>query len=140
MGEFLRLPLFSSDDVVAARRLTSDVARESGMAALDQTKLATVVSGLARRTFASSGRGEVVFSTEETAQGGLNLIVAVFDAGTDTEVTVTGTVPEGNAGSGQPRLDTGNLRRLVGELEHVTAPGGGSYVTAAGRTVRRRGP
>ena len=131
MGEFLRLPLFTSDDVVAARRLTSDVARESGMAALDQTKLATVVSGLARRTFASSGRGEVVFSTEETAQGGLNLIVAVFDAGTDTEVTVTGTVPEGNAGSGQPRLDTGNLRRLVGELEHVTAPGGGSYVTAA---------
>jgi diguanylate cyclase (GGDEF)-like protein len=132
MGEFLRLPLFSSDDVVAARRLTSDVARESGMATLDQTKLATVVSGLARRTFASSGRGEVVFSTDETAEGGLNLMVAVFDAGTDTEVTVTGTVPEGPPGSTSPqRLDTGNLRRLVDQLEHVTAPGGGSYITAA---------
>jgi diguanylate cyclase (GGDEF)-like protein len=132
VGEFLRLPLFSPEDVVAARRLTSDVARESGMATLDQTKLATVVSGLARRTFASSGRGEVVFRTDETVEGGLNLVVAVFDAGTDTEVTVTGTVPEGpDGGKGSQRLDTGNLRRLVDQLEHVTAPGGGTYITAA---------
>jgi diguanylate cyclase (GGDEF)-like protein len=133
MGEFLRLPLFTEEDVVAARRLTSEVARESGMATLDQTKLATVVSGLTRRTFASSGRGEVVFSTDETTQGGgLNLVVAVFDAGTDTEVTVTGTVPDGPAGgAGRRRLDTGNLRRLVDQLEHVAAPGGGSYITAA---------
>lgn len=114
MSEFLRLPLLSTDDVVAARQLTTEVASEFGMATLDQTKLATVVSGLARRTFASSGSGEVVFSVDETPEGGVNLAVAVFDTGT-----------------GELALETGNLSRLVDHLEHVTAPDGRHYVTAA---------
>jgi diguanylate cyclase (GGDEF)-like protein len=132
MGEFLRLPLVSSDDVVTARRLTSDVARVSGMASLDQTKLATVVSGLARRTFASSGHGKIVFSTDATTEGGLNLVVAVFDVGIDTKLTGTSTVSGGTTSrSGHRRLDSGSLGLLVGKLDHGTTPGGASYVTAA---------
>lgn len=130
MSEFLRLPLCSTDDVVVARQATSDVAGEFGLAILDQTKLATVVSGLARRTFASSGSGEVVFSVDETPEGGVNLIVAVFDA--DIETRVNGAVPTGTANStGEPRMETGNLRRLVDKLEHVTAPDGRHSVIAA---------
>lgn len=130
MSEFLRLPLCSTDDVVAARQATSDVAGEFGLATLDQTKLATVVSGLARRTFASSGSGEVVFSVDETPEGGVNLIVAVFDA--DIETRVNGAIPTGTASStGEPRMETGNLQRLVDKLEHVTAPDGRHSVIAA---------
>lgn len=131
MREFLRLPLLSTDDVVTARRITGDVARVAGMASLDQTKLATRVSGLARRTFASSGHGEVVFSTDATADGGLDLVVTVFDDSTDTELTATSTVSEGTSSSGGHRpLGSGRLRLLVGKHDHDTAPGGASHVSA----------
>lgn len=130
MSEFLRLPLACSEDVVAARRLTSDVAREFGIATLGRTKLATVVSGLARRTFAATGKGEVVFSVDETSEGVVNLVVAVIDG--DLETSVIGAVPPGTADGGDgPRLEGGDLRRLVDRLEHATDPDGRHYVTAA---------
>jgi len=128
MDELMRLALITPDDVVAARRLTLDVAREVGMARLVQTKLATVVSGLARRSLASAGAGEVVFSVATDAQGAGQLLVSVCDAGPSVEGT--DSVPASRSARWRaPKVDLTSLRPLVGTFELATEPGGGNRVT-----------
>lgn len=158
MSAFLRLPLLASGDVVSARRLTIDVARVSGMTTLEQTNLATVVSGLARRTFVSAGRGELVFSTAATGEGRLNLVVEVFDAGTDAGQDTrpdtgpvtwpdTGTVtrpdtgagaePDPEAGTNGPQsLKCGGLQLV---LDHGTASSGANHVSVTVQLPERTG-
>ena len=130
-GDLLRLPLETSRDVALSLQLTRDVAREAGMASLEQAKLATVVAGLARRCLAGAGTGEVVFSVEGTA-GDVRLVVAVSDAGTGT--TVAGTVSTA-VGSGRATLglDLHSLRRLVDDFEQAAGADGRTRVKAAVR-------
>jgi anti-sigma regulatory factor (Ser/Thr protein kinase) len=130
-GDLLRLPLETSRDVAVSRQLTRDVAREAGMASLEQAKLATVVAGLARRCLAGAGAGEVVFSVEGTA-GDVRLVVAVSDAGTGT--TAAGTVSTAaGSGRGSLGLDLHSLRRLVDDFEQAAGADGRTRVKAAVR-------
>lgn len=131
MGDLLRLPLETPGDVAVSRQLTLDVAREAGMASLQQTKLAAVVEGLARRCLAGGSAGEVVFSLEG-ASGDVRLVVAVPDAFTGTEAggMVSPTARTDRAALG---LDLHSLRRLVDDIEQVTEADGRRRVKAAVR-------
>lgn len=130
MGELLRFALVTPDDVAPARQLTCDVAREFGMPILEQTKLATVVSELARRSLASTGTSDVAFSVGTAASGRGRLIVAVSDSGPGAEGT--GMVPaEWSTDRAALGLDLRSLRRLVDDFDLVVQPGGGTCVTVA---------
>ena len=131
MGVLLRFPLETSSDVVLSRQLARDVAREAGMATLEQAKLATVVEGLARRCLASAVAGEVVFSLEGAA-GDARLVVAVSSACTGTaragRVAAAADTPRATLG-----LDLHSLGRLVDDFEQTVQPDGSTRVTAAVR-------
>ena len=131
MSELLRLTLGGSGDVAVAGQLARDVSREAGMARLEQTKLATVVSGLARRCLASAGAGEVVFSVDGT-QGATRLVVAVSDP--DTGSRAAGSSPAATSIARVALgLDLHSLRRLVDTFEQAARPDGSTWVTAAVR-------
>ena len=131
MSELLRLTLGGSGDVAVAGQLARDVSREAGMARLEQTKLATVVSGLARRCLASAGAGEVVFSVDGT-QGATRLVVAVSDP--DTGSRAAGSSPAATSIARVALgLDLHSLRRLVDNFEQAARPDGSTWVTAAVR-------
>ena len=130
-SELLRLALEEEGDVAVAHQLTRDVAREAGVARLEQTRLAAAVSGLARRCLALAGGGEVVFSVD-AGRGGTRLVVAVSDSDTgagapggDDRATSVARVALG--------LDLHSLRRLVDDFEQATREDGSTWVTAAVR-------
>lgn len=130
MSEFLRLTLQSSADVALARQLARDVAKASGMLALDQTKLATLVSGMARRTCDSPGHGEVVFSTETTAGGRTSVVVTVLDASA-TGTRAPGTVSTTTAQTCDDLHPDGRDPQVLLAHDDETTPAGARYVSAA---------
>jgi diguanylate cyclase (GGDEF)-like protein len=134
MGVLLRYPLETSGDVTFSGQLTRDVAREAGLASLQQSKLATVVAGLARRCLASAAAGEVVFSVEGTA-GDLRLVVAVSEDAAQGAGLVDA---QASTGRGSLGLELHSLRRLVDDLEQTGQPDGCTRVTATVRLEAQR--
>src|ERR1700748_3053555 len=59
-GKSERVDIRSSDDVVRVRQLTRTLAVETGLGLVDQTKIITAASELARNTLAYGGGGHVV--------------------------------------------------------------------------------
>jgi len=135
LGELFRIGLGSAADVDAVGQLARDLAREAGAATLEQTKLATVVSGLARRCLASAREGEVIFSVEGD-EGGRRLVVTVADPGPHLErAAVLGAdeadSPPASADRAALGLEMHSLRRLVDYFEQAAGHDGSTRVSAA---------
>ena len=68
------LPLQSSEDIVRVRQAVRAWAIELGFSLVDQTKIVTAASELARNTVDYGGGGQVLFeSLNETGRRGLRL-------------------------------------------------------------------
>src|ERR1700739_3563394 len=67
MARSERLDIRSSDDVVRARQLTRTLATEAGLGLVDQTKIITAASELARNTIDYGGGGVVLAELVEGA-------------------------------------------------------------------------
>jgi len=142
-GELFRIALGTPADVADVGQLARDLAREAGAGTLEQTKLATVVSGLARRCLASARAGEVVFSVDGD-EGGLRLVVTVADVG----LRIEGDAALGTEGADSPPestdraslgLELRSLSRLVDDFEQAADPDGSTRVTAAVRLTTKVG-
>src|ERR1700739_4049234 len=74
MARSERLDIRSSDDVVRARQLTRTLALEAGLSLVDQTKIITAASELARNTLDYGGGGFALAElAEATGRRGLRL-------------------------------------------------------------------
>lgn len=62
----LRIRIETAQDVVVARRRSRDLAAGLGFSALDQTRIASAVSEIARNAFEYAGGGEVSFAFDAT--------------------------------------------------------------------------
>jgi len=131
VSELMRLSLEGEGDVTVAHQLTRDLAREAGMTRLEQTRLTTVVAGLARRCLALVGAGEVVFSVDE-GPGGVRLVAVVSDSDPGTGSAIESEMPTGVARVALG-LDLHSLRRLVDDFERTALDDGSTWVTAAVR-------
>ena len=68
------LPLQTSEDIVRARQAVRTWAIEAGFSLVDQTKIVTAASELARNTIDYGGGGHVVFELlNETGKRGVRL-------------------------------------------------------------------
>jgi serine/threonine-protein kinase RsbT len=123
------LEIRTSSDVVAVRQATRALAEQTGLSLVDQTKLVTAASELARNTLDYGGGGTVrVDVLENGARRGVRL---VFEDQGPGIPNVAEALKDGfTTGSGLG-LGLGGARRLVNDFAIESAPGQGTRVTIA---------
>jgi len=121
------LPIRSGDDVVRIRQLVRTRALEIRLSLVDQTKLVTAASELARNTLVHGGSGSAVVETVE--KGGRRGVRAAFvDSGPgipDLDLAMTA----GWTSGGGLGLGLSGAKRLVDEFDIDTEVGRGTSVT-----------
>lgn len=120
------IPLRSDEDVVRARHRVRELAQRAGLRLVDQTKLVTAVSELARNTVIHGGGGHVEAGLIE-AYGKTGVYANFEDDGpgiADLQLALTDGYTTGT-GLG---LGLGGAKRLVGEFEVRPREQGGTFV------------
>ncbi|ACB27187.1 anti-sigma regulatory factor [Methylobacterium radiotolerans] len=123
------LPVRSGDDVVRVRQRVRALAVEIGLGLVDQTKIITAASELARNTLDYGGGGDVFL---EIVQAGMRkgLRLTFEDQGpgiADIDQAMTDHFTSG----GGLGLGLGGAKRLSNEFHIESTPGAGTRVTIA---------
>ncbi len=123
------MPVRSSDDVVRARQAVRARAVAAGFSLVDQTKIITAASEIARNTVDYGGGGTLRIETLRNGQRrGVRLTFADQGPGiADLKLAMTDGYTSGN-GLG---LGLSGAKRLVNEFDVTSAPGQGTVVTLA---------
>ena len=123
------MPLGSADDVVRVRRQVRDVAIAAGFSLVDQTKIITAASEIARNTITYGGGGTL--RIEVLRDGGRRGIRLTFsDQGpgiADLKLALTDGYSTGH-GLG---LGLSGAKRLSNEFDIKSTPGHGTIITLA---------
>ena len=120
------MPLRNEPDIVAARQAVRRWCVELGFSLVEQTKMVTAASELARNTLIYGGGGVLEWSRTQGQRRGLTL--AFVDEGPgipDMDLALTDGWTSGN-GLG---LGLTGARRLVDDFEVRSTPGEGTRVT-----------
>jgi serine/threonine-protein kinase RsbT len=123
------LPIADENDIVLARQLARETARTLGFGLVDQSRIATAVSELARNVvrYASGAQGDMRLRTL-SADRGTGMEITVSDHGPgipDVEQAMQAGFTSGaGLGMGLP-----GTRRLMDEMEIDSATGRGTTVT-----------
>ena len=117
----------SDEDVVRVRQLVRTIAVACKLSLVDQTKLVTAASELARNTLVHGGGGTVEVATvDDGRRRGLRIVFADNGPGiADVDLALTDGYTTGS-GLG---LGLSGARRLVDEFDIQTAVGQGTRVT-----------
>lgn len=120
------IPLRTSDDVVLVRQAARKLAVALGFGIVDQTKLVTASSELARNTVDYAGGGTVRLETlRQDRKSGVRLVFEDQGPGIpDIELALRDGYTSGN-GMG---LGLGGARRLSHEFEIASTPGIGTRI------------
>jgi serine/threonine-protein kinase RsbT len=123
------LPIRSSDDVVRVRQAVRTCAVGIGLGLVDQTKIVTAASELARNTLDYGGGGEVRIDVlQEGARKGVRLSFEDHGPGiADIAKALTDHYTTG----GGLGLGLGGAKRLSNEFHIASTPGVGTRVTIA---------
>ena len=118
----------NDDDVVRVRQLVRSVAVATKLSLVDQTKVVTAASELARNTliYGGGGRAEVQVVTNGRRDG---VLVVFIDEGPGIG-DVDRAFTDGYSTGGGLGLGLSGARRLMDELSLVTKVGEGTTVTA----------
>lgn len=116
----------SDEDVVRVRQITRQWALDLGFSLIDQTKIVTAASELARNTVIYGGGGTTRFEAlHEGPRRGLRLVFQ--DKGPGIPDVAQALRDGFTTGSGLG-LGLGGARRLASEFDIVSAPGQGTTV------------
>jgi serine/threonine-protein kinase RsbT len=120
-------PVRSQQDVVLARQTVRRIAQECGLRLIDQTKIVTAASELARNAVVYGGGGDMDWSVvEEGARSGVRLTFRDEGPGIpDLKLAMTDGWTSGE-GLG---LGLSGAKRLVDEFELVSTVGVGTSIT-----------
>jgi len=121
------LPIRTGDDVVRVRQQVRVVAAKSGLSLVEQTKVVTAASELARNALVHGGGGLARVEVVTSALGKNGIRVGFTDDGpgiADVDLALTDGWSSGD-GLG---LGLSGARRLVDEFELTSKPGGGTSV------------
>jgi len=120
-------PLRSSEDVVIVRQLVRAWAIKLGFSLVDQTKIVTAASELARNTVDYGGGGTV--SLEALSDGRrVGLRLTFEDKGPGIEDLAL-ALKDGYTSGGGLGLGLGGAKRLSNDFELVSRPGEGTRVS-----------
>jgi serine/threonine-protein kinase RsbT len=121
------LPIRSGDDVVRVRQQVRHIAERSGLSLVDQTKLVTAASELARNALIHGGGGVARLEEVSSGTGRRGVRVEFADEGPgigDVDLALT----DGWTSGGGLGLGLSGARRLVDEFELTSKPGTGTSV------------
>jgi serine/threonine-protein kinase RsbT len=121
------LPIRAGDDVVRVRQQVRAAAAQAGMSLIDQTKVVTAASELARNTLVHGGGGAARVERVTSPAGRPGLRIAFEDSGPgigDVDLALT----DGWTTGGGMGLGLSGARRLVDEFRLTTEAGTGTTV------------
>ena len=121
------LPIKVSDDIVRVRQQVRSAAVASGLSLVDQTKVVTAASELARNALVHGGGGLARIDVVTSALGRNGIKIGFTDEGpgiADIDLAMTDGWTSGD-GLG---LGLSGARRLVDEFELTSKPGDGTSV------------
>lgn len=125
-AETLVVPLRSDEDVVRLRQVVREALISIGFSLIDQTKMVTAASELARNTLRYGGGGEShIAKVTNGAKRGLSL--AFIDSGPGIP-NVELALKDGYTTGGGLGLGLSGAKRLSDEFDLQTAPGQGTTV------------
>jgi serine/threonine-protein kinase RsbT len=117
----------TSAEVVSVRHVVRRYAVELGFSLVEQTKIVTAASELARNMVDYAGGGALVLeAVNEESRRGLRLIFEDHGPGIPD---VAAALRDGFTTGGGMGLGLGGARRLSNEFEIKTAPGEGTRIT-----------
>src|SRR5689334_21015438 len=119
--------LRTSDDVVAVRHTVREWAITAGFSLVDQTKLVTAASELARNTVVYGGGGMLELAQlNDGARSGVRLVFTDEGPGI---ADVDAVMKDGYSTGGGLGLGLGGAKRLSNEFEIASKPGEGTRVS-----------
>lgn len=115
-------------DIVAARQLGRNEAKKSGFGTVDQARITTAISELARNIYLYAGKGEIIIE-RVTVNGVSGMTIIATDSGPGIpdvrRVMEDGFSTSGGLGAGMP-----GVKRLMDEFKIETELGEGTIITA----------
>ncbi|MBM7705025.1 anti-sigma regulatory factor [Metabacillus iocasae] len=115
-------------DIVAARQLGRNVSKELGFGTVDQARITTAISELARNIYLYAGKGEICIEKLHRV-GKRGLIVIASDKGPGIsdirKVMEDGYSTSGGLGAGLP-----GVKRLMDEFDIESTVGEGTEIKA----------
>jgi serine/threonine-protein kinase RsbT len=120
-------PLRNEEDVVLSRQAVRGWAVEMGFSLVDQTKIVTAASELARNTVVYGGGGTL--RMEALADGARKGLRLTFEDQGPGIPDVEQALKDGFTSGGGLGLGLGGARRLVNEFSIDSAPGAGTRIT-----------
>jgi serine/threonine-protein kinase RsbT len=122
------LQLRADGDVVRARQAVRAMCAELGFSLVDQTKMVTAASELARNTLIHGGGGTVVLEiVEDGMRRGVRL---TFEDEGPGIPDIAEALRDGYSSGNGMGLGLGGSRRLVNEFDITSTVGSGTRVTA----------
>ena len=115
-------------DIVAVRQQVRRWAVELGLSLVDQTKMVTAASELARNTVEYGGGGTLRLELVESATARRGLRLTFEDEGPGI-ADIAQALTDGYTSGGGMGLGLGGTRRLVNEFDLESQPGVGTRVT-----------
>ncbi|WP_164671076.1 anti-sigma regulatory factor [Virgibacillus doumboii] len=115
-------------DIVAARQLGRDIARKTGFGSVDQARIATAISELARNIYLYAGDGQICFEVIDTLEQ-KGMCILSMDKGPGiqdiSQVMEDGYSTSGGLGAGLP-----GVKRLMDEFDVRSDSGNGTEIKA----------
>ena len=121
------LPIRSGDDVVRVRQHVRMAAAESGLSLVDQTKVVTAASELARNALVHGGGGTACVELVKAGNGRMGVRIGFTDDGPGI-ADIGQALTEGWTTGDGLGLGLSGARRLVDEFELTSQPGSGTSV------------
>lgn len=115
-------------DIVAARQLGRKVAKELGFGTVDQARITTAISELARNIYLYAGKGQIcIEEINEMGKRGLKLTASDEGPGISDikKVMEDGYSTSGGLGAGLP-----GVKRLMDDFQLKSNPGKGTDIHA----------
>lgn len=115
-------------DIVAARQLGRNEAKKTGFGTVDQARITTAISELARNIYLYAGQGRIEIESVKVGQRA-GLIIIASDQGPGIadlqKVMEDGYTTSGGLGAGMP-----GVKRLMDDFRVETEAGIGTTITA----------
>ncbi len=114
-------------DIVGARQMGRELAKELGFGTVDQARIATAISELARNIYLYAENGSITFEKEEDLKKkGLKIVASDKGPGINdlSKVMEDGFSTSGGLGAGLP-----GVKRLMDYFDIISEPGKGTTIT-----------
>ncbi|CAL9339107.1 anti-sigma regulatory factor [Streptomyces sp. enrichment culture] len=128
------LPIHSDLDLVWVRQQVRQLAISVGFGLVDQTKLVTAASELARNALVHGGGGQV--ECARVSRGGVQGLRLTFSDDGPGIADVEQALGDGYTSGGGLGMGLGGARRLVHDFEIDSRPGAGTTVTVTSWVTR----